>query len=234
MEIFLNQHLLLVFLSAAALPALALLTLVLRRGLFTGKWKIAFLVVGAFLLLYTVFETFREHSGDFGWKDIAVAGITAIITTYILARFSHNHYHEKEIEGARGIVISEAFHSLIDGAVIGATYLITPLLGFAATAGILWHELPKMLGTLTIFRSLGLSIKKTIIYGIAAQIGSPIAAILVYLLGKRIDHEQFHLLEIASMSSLAAIVLWIAYQEWSFHKRHPKDEHHHTGEAHQH
>lgn len=234
MEILLNnQHTLLVFLSAAALPALAITALLLRRKLFSGKWKIFFMVAGFGLLLYAVFATFQEHRDELGWKDIVVAGITALITTYILSRFSHGHKHDQEQGGAKGIIISEAFHSMIDGAVIGATYVVTPLLGFAATAGILWHELPKIIGTLAVFRALGLSIKKTILYGVLSQIGAPVAALLVYLLGKRIDHEQFHLLEIASVSSLAAIVLWIIFLEWKFHRDHP-DSSHKDDHAHQH
>jgi zinc transporter ZupT len=151
---------------------------------------------------------------------------------FILSRFSHGHHHAIEAEGAKGIVISEAFHSLLDGAVIGATYLVNPIFGYAATIGIIIHELPKIIGTLTLFRGIGFSIKKTIIYGIAAQIGSPLSAILVYMLGANINHDQFHALEIASASSLGAIVLWIMYLEIKFHKNHPNDKphnnHHHT------
>ncbi len=212
-------------LSASALPLLALLALVLRRNLFKGKLKILFLGIGLSLLSFAIFDTFKEHGEDVGLLDIIVGGVTALATLFILSHFSHNHSHDAEVGGAKGIVISEAFHSLIDGAVIGATYLVSPLLGYAATLGIVTHELPKMVGTLTLFRSLGLSVKKTIVYGIAAQIGSPVAAILIYTLGKKIDHEQFHALEIASVSSLAAIVLWIIYLEVRFHKKHEAHTH---------
>ena len=211
MEILMNQSLLLVLLSSAALPLLAVIALLLRRNLFEGKLKIAFLFIGLGLLVFTIFAIFNEHAEDLGWTDLLVAAITALITLFILSRFNHGHAHDKELEGAKGIVVSEAFHSLIDGAVIGATYLVSPLLGYAATLGIIIHELPKIIGTLTVFRGLGLSIKKSIVYGIAAQIGSPIAAILVYMLGKQIDHEQLHALEIASIASLGSIVLWIIW-----------------------
>lgn len=215
-----NTSFLLVILSASALPALAFLALLLRRNLFKGKWKFAFLFFGLVLLSFAVIDTFGEHSEDFGWRDVVVMLVTSGITYFILSRFNHGHSHSQEIDGARGIVISEAFHSLIDGAVIGATYLVNPLLGTAASLGIIVHELPKIVGTLTIFRSLGLSVRETIVYGILAQIGSPVAALLIYVLGKQIDHEQFHLLEIASVTSLAVIVLWIIYREIRFHKRH--------------
>lgn len=211
--------------SASALPLLAFLALLLRRNLFKGKLKIVFLGIGLSLLSFAVFDTFKEHGEDLGLADILVAGITSFITLFILSHFNHNHNHAQEADGAKGIVISEAFHSLIDGAVIGATYLVSPLLGYAATIGIIIHELPKIVGTITILRSFNLSMRKTITYGIFAQIGSPVAAMFVFLLGKHIDHEQFHALEIASVSSLAAIVLWIIYLEVRFHTKHSEHKH---------
>jgi zinc transporter ZupT len=225
-----NTSFILMAVSASALPLLAVLALFLRRNLFTGKWKIIFLVIGLGLLSFAVFDTFKEHGGDIGLGDSIVGAVTALITVFILSRFNHNHTHSGEIGGAQGIVISEAFHSLIDGAVIGATYIVSPILGYSATIGIIIHELPKIIGTMTVLRGLGLSVKKTIMYGMAAQIGSPVSAILIYMLGKKIDHEQFHMLEIASVSSLAAIVLWIVYLEILYHRKHTHD----TGANHSH
>lgn len=216
---------LLTFLSASALPVLAVLGILLRRNLFQGRMKLVILVLGFMLLVYTIFATFVEHGEELGLSDVFVGGITALITIFILSRFSHGHTHKQEEGGAKGIVVSEAFHSLLDGAVIGATYLVNPLLGGAATIGIVIHELPKMVGTLAIFRGLGLSIQKTILYGILAQIGSPVAAVFIFMLGKQFDAEQFHALEIASVSSLGAIVLWIIWLELRYHRKHKRHEH---------
>ncbi len=218
-------------LSASTLPLLAVLALLLRRNLFKGKWKVLFLAVGLGLLSFAVIDTFHEHGDELGVTDVLLSGVTALVTLLILSRFNHTHKHGSELGGAKGIVISEAFHSLIDGAVIGATYLINPLLGYAATLGIITHELPKIVGTVAVLRSLGLSIRQTVTYGIFAQIGSPVAAILVFLLGKQVDHEQFHMLELASVSSLAAIVIWIIYLEVRFHVVHKQNT---SSEVHEH
>lgn len=216
-----NTSFILMIASASALPLLAFLTLILRRNFLQGKYKIPLLILGLTLLAFTVYDTLKEHGGRLSLGDIIASIVTAILTLLILSRFSHGHNHTVEEGGAYGIVISESFHSLLDGAVIGATYTVNPILGYAATVGILTHELPKIVGTLTLFRSLGLSTKKTIVYGILAQIGSPVAAILIYILGKQFNENQFHTLEIASVSSLGAIVLWIIYSEFRFHTKHP-------------
>lgn len=216
----------LMIISASALPLLAFLALLLRRNLFKGKLKLVFLVVGLGLLLFAVFDTLKENGNTFSIVDAFVALVTSGITLFILSHFNHTHEHAREEGGAKGIVISEAFHSLTDGAVIGATYLVSPLLGYAATIGIITHELPKIIGTITVLRSFNLSVRKTIVYGIFAQIGSPAAAVLIYVLGKHINNEQFHALEIASVSSLGAIVLWIIYLEIRFHTKHSNTHSH--------
>lgn len=211
--------LLITFLSAGTLPLLAILAVLLRRNFVQGKLKIALLGLGLALLTYTVLSEFWEHGSELGISDIFIALLTALITLFILSHFKHGHTHPEE-GGAKGLVVSEAFHSLIDGAVIGATYLINPVLGGAATLGIIIHEFPKIVGTLAVLRSLGLSVQQTVLYGIFAQIGSPLAAVFVFLLGKQFDEEKFHMLEIASLSSLAAIILWIIYLEIKYHKGH--------------
>jgi zinc transporter ZupT len=225
-----NLDFLFVLGSSIALPALSIFALLLRRNLFTGKTKLVLLSLGTFLLLYTVADTFKEHGDDIGTLGVFIGCVTALFTFLILAFFKHKHTHAKEEDGARGIVVSEAFHSLIDGAVIGATYLVSPVLGYTATLGILVHEFPKIVGTLTVFRALGLSVKKTMLYGVLAQIGSPASAMLIYMLGKKVSHEDFHLFEIASISSLATIVVWIIVLEVKHHMSH---KHSHIREHHQ-
>lgn len=221
----LNHSFILMIISASALPLLAFLALMLRVDFFKGKFKIVLLLLGVVLLSFTVYATLQEHGDSLSWKDALASIVGASLTLFILARFSHGHSHDVKEDGAKGIVVSEAFHSLLDGAVIGTTYLINPIVGYAATIGIIIHELPKIVGTLTIFRAIGLSVRKTIAYGIAAQIGSPVAAILIYTLGKQFNEEQFQSLEIASVSSLAAIVLWIIYLEIRHHKKHRGHSH---------
>jgi zinc and cadmium transporter len=212
------------FLSALALPLLAVTAILLRKELISGKAKLFMLGVGILLLSYAVITDILHHGDEFGIRELLTSLIVGGITLFILASFSKHHKHSPAEGGVKGIVVSEAFHSLIDGAVIGATYLVNPVLGGAATLGIIVHEFPKILGTLALFRGLNLSIKKTILYGVLAQGGAPIAALFVYLLGREIKPEQFHTLEVASLTSLAAIILWIIYLEIQHHLKHP----HHT------
>ena len=232
MNLVLPQFLLLI-LSASALPLLALFAIFLRRNIFQGKTKIFFLILGVMFLLFSIKEAIAEYRGEIGFIDVTTGIIFSLITFLILSKYNHTHKHAKEIDGAKGIAISEAFHSLTDGAVIGATYIVSPLIGYAATIGIIVHELPKVVGTLAIFRSLGLSVKQTIFYGIFAQIGSPLAAIVVYIIGKNLSTETLQPLEIASLASLSTIILWIIWLEIKFHLKHGRG-HKHNHDEHNH
>jgi zinc and cadmium transporter len=217
--------LILTIISACALPLLAVTAVLLRRELISGKAKFLLLGVGVLLLSYAVISDFMHHRDELGVRELIASIIVGGITLFILASFSRHHRHAPSEGGVKGIVVSEAFHSLIDGALIGATYLVNPVLGGAATIGIVAHEFPKILGTLALFRGLNLSIKKTIFYGMLAQGGAPVAALFIYLLGKEVDPEQFHFLEIASLTSLAVIILWIIYLEIRHHRKHSHHNH---------
>lgn len=226
--------LILTIISASALPLLAITAILLRRELVSGKAKFLLLGIGVLLLSYAVVSDLVSHRDELGLRELVTSIIVGGVTLFILASFNRHHKHSPSEGGIKGIVVSEAFHSLIDGAVIGATYLVNPVLGGAATIGIVTHEFPKMLGTLALFRGLNLSIKKTILYGALAQGGAPVAAIFIYLLGKEVEAEQFHSLEIASLASLAVIILWIIYLEIRYHRKHPVHSHTEDHSSHNH
>lgn len=215
-----NTTFILLIVSASALPALAIVGVFLRQGFFKGVWRYVFMALGLLLLLASVLSTFFEHRDDFGIKELVVTIAVSGITWILLSRYKHKHHHAIVEGGEKGIVISEAFHSLFDGAAIGAAFLFSPIAGWTAMAGIITHELPKIAGTLALFRSLGLSIKNTVYYGFLAQIGSPVAAILVYMLGKQFPQEKFHTFEIAALASLGTIVIKIVWEEIHYHAQH--------------
>lgn len=220
-----------VFLGALSLPAIAVpiaafLVIVLRRRNLTGVIKVIALLVAILLLGYSIYTGVLEHWGELGRKEIFSGTLMAIVTYFVLSKFGHKHYHDQEENGAIGVVISEAMHSIVDGAVIGAAYLASPVIGVSATVGILSHELPKIIGTLLLFKSMNLSNSKVIIYGSLSQIGSPAAAIIVYFFfAKIIDHESLKSLEIAGLSSLTVIILYILFLEYRHHKHFKSHRH---------
>jgi zinc transporter ZupT len=211
-------HFVLLLISSLTLPFLAILALALRQSVVTGKARLVVFSVAVLGISYALFQEVKVHGKEFGLTELFIALLVSALTYLVLSRSHRHHKHGIDEAGIKGIVIAEAFHSLFDGLAIGVAFLATPLIGIGALAGIVVHELPKMIATLALIRSTGVSLGKTVVYGALSQAGVPVAAVLIYLIGYRIETE-FQAVDAAVLSSLSTIVLYILYKELRHHKR---------------
>ncbi len=210
-----TSNFLLLIISSLALPFLAVMALLLRRSIVTGKLRIFIFLLSVLAIIIILYREFIEHGGELSVLEVFIALITSLVTYLVLSRASH-HKHESKEAGIKALVLAEAFHSLFDGLALGIAFLASPFLGIGALAGILTHELPKMLATLALIRSSGIGIKKTMLYGAISQSGVPVSAILVYIIGESIQTE-FHSVDLIVISSLATIIIYILYKEIRHH-----------------
>jgi len=201
------------------LPLLAFLSVFLRRNIFKGKLKGTVLIFGLILLFYTLYHSLKEHAESVGVKEILISAIAALLTYFILAKFSHHHDKENNV---KGIAIGEFIHGLMDGAVIGIAYLASPILGYAAAVGILVHELPKIIGTIFIIRSMTKDIYETIKYSIISQLGVPLSATVIFATGISINDSFREGVELAAISTLCVILFRVVYYSYK-HKDHNHD-----------
>ncbi len=198
-----------VLIGASMLPLLAVIALLLRREIFKGKVKKVVFVLGFVLLGYVIFDHIIHH--DMHFEDYFIM-LSFAFVTYIILSFAHKHYHEKD--NVKGIAIAEFVHSLLDGAVIGAAYLINPILGWGALLAILTHEAPKILGTVFVIRSLTTNNIEAFKYSLISQAGVPLMAVFVYVFGHNIaeiNPEFSHFIELASIATLITILMRVAY-----------------------
>lgn len=208
--------------TSSALPLLAFLAIILRRNVVTGKLKVIVLATSLLGLVYVIVNELLHHSGEFQLGELYTGIIVSLLTFFVLSKSGNHHAHTIEESGVKGIILAEAFHSIFDGIAIGVTFLVTPLLGAGAALGVLAHEIPKMIATLGLLRSVGFSMKKTIFYGVLSQIGVPVAAILAYLFGFKLTSE-FHIADAAVIASLSTIVLYILFLEGKYHLHTKRD-----------
>lgn len=198
------------------LPLLAVFALLLRRNFVNGWVKTLMLTLGLILLSYAIYDAVIHHADDIGQLEIIVASVAALITYFIL---SFAHKHTVKNGDVKGIALAEFFHGLMDGLVIGAAYLINPLLGWATVLAIATHELPKILGTVVLIRSLTTNAWDAVKYSALCQAGVPLAATFVYAFGKNISGEWSHAVEFASLATLAVIIIRVAYHSYT-HRGH--------------
>lgn len=202
--------------ATSMLPALAVLALILRRDIVKGKFKIIILILGFILLCYAIFDAFSEHVDEISLVEILVASLAALLTFFIL---SFAHKHTSKNSDVKGIALAEFIHGLMDGLVIGAAYLASPLLGWAAVLAIAAHELPKIIGTVFIIRSLTNNSWDAVKYSAISQAGVPLAATFIFAVGGNIGGEWTHSVELASLATLSVILLRVAYHSYA-HRGH--------------
>lgn len=105
--------------------------------------------VGVFLSL-VLFELIPETlHGNETWGGIAVA--VGFITFYVLSYELHRYFHRREEDdkdcaqkgAATLVLIGDAVHNIADGVILGAAFLVDPVLGTAVAVGLALHEIPQ-------------------------------------------------------------------------------------------
>lgn len=120
------------------------------------------LVLGGMIIFFVVEKLLRHHHGVL-----------------------HEQHHTDRVASRPGLatinVIGDAIHNLIDGILIGASYLVSPTLGFSTTIAVLLHEIPQEIGDFGILVHSGLSVRKAVMVNLAsasiAILGTSVALI---------------------------------------------------------
>jgi zinc and cadmium transporter len=83
--------------------------------------------------------------------------------------------------------VGDAIHNYIDGLLIGASYLVSPEIGFTTSLAVLLHEIPQELGDFAILMHAGLSVRQALWVNLASA-GAAVGGVLsVQLLERAID-----------------------------------------------
>lgn len=105
--------------------------------------------VGVFLSL-VLFELIPETlESNETWGGVMVAA--GFIIFYILSYQLHRYFHQQDLSdedcdrrgAANLLLIGDAVHNLADGVILGAAFLINPVLGVATAIGLALHEIPQ-------------------------------------------------------------------------------------------
>ena len=106
------------------------------------------------------------------------------------------------MRGVWPIVVGDALHTATDGIVIASSFLVSPSLGWAVTAGILLHEFPQEVGDFVLLTVSGVSEKRAfrllMIAGASAAAGG--------ILGYFVMEKMTSLLPYALMLSAASFL----------------------------
>lgn len=116
----------------------------------------------------------------------ALGGFLAFFAFERSASWFHRHHDhdEKNHDSQRKLIVfGDLMHNAIDGAAIGAAFVVSPALGIITTVAVSAHEIPKELGTFALLLSRGWKDRTVLLANIMTAIATIVAAVVVYLLG---------------------------------------------------
>ncbi len=145
-----------------------------RRALLFISFAAGVLLATAFLEMFP--EAVERHQDD---GNFFVATLAAICAFFLLERFLlgfHTHGEDHAVPSGYFVLIGSTVHNFIDGVVIGATFLVSPTLGFSTTVAVAAHEIPHEAADFGILLSAkfrrGSALLLNFISGLAAMLGA--------------------------------------------------------------
>ena len=161
------------------------------------------LAVGALLgdaLIHLIPEAVEEL-GDFTLVSILI--IAGIFIFFIIEKFLHWHHHEFDSENhvhpvGKMILLSDGVHNLIDGIIIGASYMVSIEVGIATTLAVVLHEIPQEIGDFGVLIHSGYTKSRALFLNFLSALTALIGAGLVFIMGEFAESLTVWFLPIAA------------------------------------
>ena len=131
-----------------------------------------------------------------------LAGVMAFFLLEKLVLWRHCHdTHECEVHtssAASLVIIGDAFHTFVDGAVIAAAVLTSIPLGVTTALAVATHEIPQEVGDVAILLRAGFSRTRAFTLNLLSGIGGILGAIGMLMASKSVPHLLPYVLAFAA------------------------------------
>ncbi|HPS21502.1 MAG TPA: ZIP family metal transporter [Candidatus Paceibacterota bacterium] len=147
------------------------------------------LAIGALLgdaFIHLIPEAFEKITNQ---TIIGILLISGILMFFILERFMHWHHHgedsgETEIHPVGKLILfTDGFHNLIDGIIIGVSFLISTPIGIATTIAVILHEIPQEVGDFAVLIHSGFSKRKALYLNFISALMAVVGLVIAFIFG---------------------------------------------------
>ena len=197
-----------------AFVSVIIVSIISLLGVFTLSLKEQFLrkyififislAVGALLgdaFIHLIPESLESASNPAMVSILIIAGI---LIFFILEKFLHWHHHgedknELNIHPVGQLVLfSDGLHNLIDGIIIGVSFIASIPLGIATTIAVILHEIPQEVGDFTVLLHAGYDKKRALWLNFLSALCAVFGVIIAFVLGEMGEGFAIWILPIAA------------------------------------
>lgn len=151
------------------------------------------LAVGAMFgdaFIHLLPESFQKSADTLMPSMSVLAGILGFFILEKFLRWRHQHTLESNNRihplGYLNL-IADGVHNLIDGMMIGASYLISLPLGIATTLAVVFHEIPQEIGDFGILLHAGFTKKRALFFNFMSAIFAMLGTTIALLVGSSLE-----------------------------------------------
>ena len=162
------------------------------------------LAVGALFgdaFIHLLPESFERSNSPVQTSVYVLSGILVffILEKFLLWRHQHvleslDHVHPMGYMN----LAADAIHNLIDGMIIGASYLVSPSIGIATTIAIVFHEIPHEMGNFFVLLHARFTVRRALLFNFLSAIFAILGSIISLLIGSRIENFSALIVPVAA------------------------------------
>ena len=162
------------------------------------------LAVGALLgdaFIHLIPEAFESVANP---PLTSILVITGICIFFILEKFLHWHHHgEDESEllihpVGKLVLFSDGIHNLIDGVIIGISFIVSIPVGIATTIAVILHEIPQEVGDFTVLLHSGYDKKRALWLNFLSALTAILGVFIAFILREAGNGFVMYILPIAA------------------------------------
>ena len=162
------------------------------------------LAIGALLgdaFIHIIPEAFKSSLGT-NLSGILI--IIGILLFFVIEKFIHWHHHgeDKEEEHihpvGKLVLFTDGFHNMIDGIIIGASFLVSIPVGIATTLAVILHEIPQEIGDFAVLIHAGYTKKRALLWNFISGLASILGVVIVFVFGNIIENSILWFVPIAA------------------------------------
>jgi zinc and cadmium transporter len=135
---------------------------------------------------------------------VGVLIIIGIVLFFIIEKFIHCHHHGEDKDEdhihpvGKLVLFTDGFHNMIDGVIIGASFLISVPIGIATTIAVILHEIPQEIGDFAVLIHAGYTKKRALWLNFLSALASVVGLLIVYIFGNIVNNSILWFMPIAA------------------------------------
>jgi zinc and cadmium transporter len=146
-------------------------------------------------------DAFERLGSNLQGSLYVLAGIFAFFVLEKFLLWRHQHV----LQSAHSIhpvgymnLLADGVHNFIDGAIIGASYVVSFHVGIATTLAVIFHEIPHELGNFFVLLYAGFTKKKALFFNFLSAVSAILGTIISLLVGSRVENFANVMLPLAA------------------------------------